>query len=71
MADVAKAHGKSMAQVALAWVLQKEPATAPIVGISKLEQLTDAIGALEIELSDADVSALEQHYRPRTPAGFK
>jgi aryl-alcohol dehydrogenase (NADP+) len=71
VADVAKAHGKTMAQVALAWVLQKEPVTAPIVGVSKLAQLTDALGALDVELSAADVAALEAHYRPRKPAGFQ
>ncbi len=60
-----------MAQVALAWVLQKEPVTAPIVGITKLEQLTDALGSLDVELSDAEITALEAPYRPRTPAGFQ
>ena len=71
VAEVAKAHGKTMAQVALAWVMQKEPVTAPIVGVSKLEQLTDALGALDITLSEADVTTLEGHYRPRPPAGFQ
>jgi len=60
-----------MAQVALAWVLQKKPVTAPIVGVSKLEQLTDAIGALDVQLSDDDVKALEAEYHPRPPAGFQ
>jgi aryl-alcohol dehydrogenase-like predicted oxidoreductase len=71
VADIAKAHGKSMAQVALAWVLQKQPVTAPIVGVSKLEQLTDALGALDVHLSEADITALEANYRPRKMAGFQ
>ena len=70
VAQVAKAHGKTMAQIALAWVMQKEPVTAPIVGVSKLDQFTDALGALEVELSETDLVALEEHYRPRKPAGF-
>jgi aryl-alcohol dehydrogenase (NADP+) len=70
VAAIAKAHGATMAQVALAWVLQKQPMTAPIVGVSKLPQLTDALGALEVTLSGEDVAALEAHYRPRAVAGF-
>ena len=51
------------AQVALAWVLQKKPVTAPIVGVTKLPQLTDALGALDVVLSAEDVAALEAPYR--------
>jgi aryl-alcohol dehydrogenase (NADP+) len=71
VADVAKAHGKTMAQVALAWVLQKQPVTAPIVGVTKLAQLTDALGALEMELSTDDIKKLEAAYKPRLPGGFQ
>ena len=71
VAAVAKAKGATMAQVALAWVLQKQPVTAPIVGVSKLAQLTDAIGALAVSLSPEDVKTLEAGYRPRAVAGFK
>jgi 1-deoxyxylulose-5-phosphate synthase len=68
---VAKAHGKSMAQVALAWVLQKQPVAAPIIGVTKLEQLTDAVGAVDVSLSPEDVAALEAPYTPRPQAGFQ
>jgi aryl-alcohol dehydrogenase-like predicted oxidoreductase len=71
VASVARARGKTMAQVALAWVLQKQPVTAPIVGVSKLEQLTDAIGAVDVTLTPEDVAALEAPYTPRQPAGFQ
>ncbi|HVY50427.1 MAG TPA: aldo/keto reductase [Devosia sp.] len=71
VATVAKARGKTMAQVALAWVLQKQPVTAPILGVSKLEQLQDAIGALDVALTSDEVKALEAHYRPRATAGFR
>ena len=71
VATLAKAKGKSMAQIALAWVLQKQPVTAPIVGVSKLEQLTDAIGAVDIALTADDVKALEAEYKPRATAGFQ
>jgi aryl-alcohol dehydrogenase (NADP+) len=71
VADIAKAKGATMAQVALAWVLQKQPVTAPIVGVTKLEQLTDAVGALQVKLSADDVKALEAPYTPRAIAGFQ
>jgi aryl-alcohol dehydrogenase (NADP+) len=71
VAAVARTHGKTMAQIALAWVMQKQPVAAPIVGVTKLEQLTDALGALDVKLGANDVAALEAPYRPRTPAGFQ
>jgi aryl-alcohol dehydrogenase (NADP+) len=71
VASIAKARGKTMAQVALAWVLQKQPVTAPIVGVTKLEQLTDAIGAVDVALTADDVAALESNYGPRANAGFR
>ena len=49
--DVAEARGVSMAQVALAWLLQKPGITSPIIGATKPEQLTDAIAALALSLS--------------------
>jgi len=71
VAAVAKSRGKTMAQISLAWVLQKRPVTAPIVGVTKLTQLVDALGALEVELSADDIAALEAPYRPRKPTGFE
>ncbi|WP_420451879.1 aldo/keto reductase [Ilumatobacter sp.] len=62
---VADRHGRPMAQIALAWVAASEVVTAPIVGVTKLEQLDDAIAATEIELTDDDRSELEAPYVPR------
>jgi aryl-alcohol dehydrogenase (NADP+) len=59
-----------MAQVALAWVLQKPPVTAPIVGVTKLEQLNDAVAAVEVKLSTEDVSRLEAPYIPTGRGSF-
>ncbi len=59
---VAKARGVPMAQVALAWVLSRPGVTAPIVGATKLQHLTDAVGALDIHLTDEEVAALEGPY---------
>jgi len=66
---VADRHGRSMAQIAYAWVASRPGITAPIVGISKLAQFDDALAALEITLSDEDVKELEAAYRPKAVAG--
>jgi aryl-alcohol dehydrogenase-like predicted oxidoreductase len=63
------ARGVPMAQVALAWVLAKPGVTAPIVGVSKMAQLDDALGALEVALSGEEIAALEEHYIPHAVAG--
>ncbi len=60
---VAKARGRSMAEVALAWVLQVDGVTSPIIGVSKMGHLDDAIAALELELSPEEIAALEAPYQ--------
>ncbi|WP_413249170.1 aldo/keto reductase [Sinomonas flava] len=67
---VAEARGVPMAQVALAWVLRNPVVTAPIVGATKSHHLPDAAAALELELTDEEVQALEEPYTPRLPSGF-
>lgn len=67
---VAKASKTSMAQVAMAWVLQKPVVTSPIVGVSKMSHLEDAIAAVDFELTGDDVKALEAPYKPLHVAGF-
>ena len=66
---VAKARGVSMAQVALAWLLSRPGVTAPIVGATKLSQLTDAIAALDLRLSAEEYAQLEKPYRPQPVLG--
>jgi aryl-alcohol dehydrogenase-like predicted oxidoreductase len=66
---VAERHGMPMAQIAYAWVASRPAITAPIVGISKPGQFEDAVKALEISLSDEDVTELEQNYLPKPIAG--
>ncbi|MEO8757643.1 MAG: aldo/keto reductase [Devosia sp.] len=68
---IAKAKGKTMAQIALAWVMQKQPVAAPIVGVTKVEHLTDAVGAVDIALGANDIKALEAAYKPRPSVGFQ
>ncbi|HEX5201495.1 aldo/keto reductase [Paractinoplanes rhizophilus] len=67
---VAEARGVPMAQIALAWVLRNPVVDAPIVGPTNARHLSDAVAALEIELTGAEVAALEEHYTPRLPSGY-
>jgi 1-deoxyxylulose-5-phosphate synthase len=70
VAAIASQRGVSMAQVALAWVLQKSAVTAPIVGATKPEHLVDALASLELKLNDSEVGELEAPYVPHAVAGF-
>ncbi len=61
--------GVKPAQIAYAWTLHKEAVTAPIVGATKLWQLDEAIAALDIGLTPAQVKRLEAPYRARSVLG--
>ena len=52
-------------QVALAWNLSRPGVTAPIVGATKLEQLDQAVAAVEISLEQEEMRFLEEAYTPR------
>jgi aryl-alcohol dehydrogenase-like predicted oxidoreductase len=56
--QVAASRGASHAQIALAWLLHRSPATLPIPGTLSIEHLRENLGALEIELSDEEFEAL-------------
>src|SRR5690348_17923756 len=71
VADVAKARGLPLAQVALAWVLHQEAVTAPIVGATKPGQIEDAVAAVDVELSDEEIAALEAPYVPHPILGHR
>ena len=53
-----------MAQIALAWVLRNPVVTAPIVGATKEKHLADAVAALDVSLTDDEVSRLRGPVRP-------
>jgi pyridoxine 4-dehydrogenase len=56
--EVAKAHGTSIWQVGIAWVLQHSPATLPIPGTSSVEHLEENVGGSSLTLSDAEYERL-------------
>ncbi|MDI6726119.1 MAG: aldo/keto reductase [Smithellaceae bacterium] len=67
--EVAARYGKTPAQIALAWLTSRPGVTAPVIGASKLNQLDELASALEINLDERDVAALEELYEPHRVLG--
>ncbi len=61
--------GRPMAQVAMAWVRQKPGVTAPIIGITRADQLHDAVAGLSLTLTPDQIAGLEAPYVPHVPLG--
>jgi pyridoxine 4-dehydrogenase len=64
LAEVARSHGASPGQIALAWLLEVSPVMVPIPGTSKIAHLEENVAAADIVLSAAEVEALS---RPAAP----
>jgi aryl-alcohol dehydrogenase-like predicted oxidoreductase len=62
--EIAEKYGKTPAQISLAWLCNKPEITAPIVGVSKVEQLTQLMESASITLDEEDVDYLEALYQP-------
>jgi len=71
VAELAGKHGVPRSQIALAWLLQKVPVTAPIIGATKISHLEEAVGALSVKLTQDEVSYLEELYVPHRVVGHQ
>ena len=60
--QIAEERGVPMAQIGIAWLQSKQVVAAPIVGATKPHHLADAVAALDITLTDEEISRLEQPY---------
>ena len=69
VAEIAARVGVPHVHIALAWLLQKQPVTAPIIGATKIAHLDDAVGALSVKLTQEDVAYLEEPYVPHPVVG--
>lgn len=59
LADIARARGQSLPQLALAWVLRRKEMTSALIGIRTLAQLQDNLGALSnLAFSDDEIEAI-------------
>ena len=70
LTEIATKREVKNAQVALAWILGKSGVSSPIVGASKMTHLDQAIDALQLELDESEIKALEEPYEPHPVLGF-
>ena len=70
VAAIAEKRGVPRVQIALSWLLQKEPVTAPIIGATKISHFENAVPALTIKLSTEEIAFLEEPYVPHPISGF-
>jgi len=68
--EIAAKHGVPRAHVALAWMLQKPPVVAPVIGATKLSQLESAVEALSVKLATEEMAYLEEPYLPHPLVGL-
>jgi len=66
VAAVAKAHGASSSQVALAWLGAQPAVTSVILGARTVEQLSDNLGAVDLKLTATELKSLSDASDPRT-----
>jgi aryl-alcohol dehydrogenase-like predicted oxidoreductase len=59
LSRIAEQHGASVAQLSLAWLLQRSPVMLPIPGTSKVEHLEQNVAAGAMKLSAEDCAELE------------
>lgn len=71
VATIAEKHGVPRVQIAIAWLLQKKPVTAPIIGATKVFHLEAAVAALSVKLTAEEVEWLEEPYVPHAIVGYK
>ncbi len=58
--EIARARGKSVLQIALAWVMQQPAITSPIIGVNTIEQWQEMAGAIGLKLSDEELQRLNE-----------
>ncbi len=68
---IAEEREVSPAQIALAWLLHKPGVTAPIIGATKMHHLEQAVGAVDIALSDEEIKRIEAPYKPHPILGHQ
>ncbi|MDG4808280.1 aldo/keto reductase [Micromonospora sp. WMMD1120] len=68
---VAEARGVTVAQIAIAWVLSRGGDIVPLIGARRRERLTEALGAAEVTLTEADLAAIEAAVPSGAAAGSR
>ena len=64
LSKISNDNNCSIAQVALSWVMSQNGVTAPIIGPRTMEQLDDNIGAINIKLSEKEMTVIDEIAKP-------
>ncbi|MFJ1895018.1 MULTISPECIES: aldo/keto reductase [unclassified Streptomyces] len=68
---IAERKGVTVAQIAIAWVLAQGADIVPLVGARRRDRLTEAVGSLDVELTPADLAAIEEAVPAGAAAGAR
>jgi aryl-alcohol dehydrogenase-like predicted oxidoreductase len=68
---IANVKGASVAQIAIAWVAAQGNDIVPLVGARRVDRLDEALGALDVTLTPADLAAIEQAVPKGAAAGAR
>ncbi|MEU6564972.1 aldo/keto reductase [Nocardia nova] len=60
LSEIAEQRGVSVAQLAIAWVLSRGADIVPLIGARRVERWSEAVGALDIRLSESELAAIEE-----------
>ncbi|GLJ90678.1 aldo/keto reductase [Streptomyces poonensis] len=66
---IADDKGVTVAQIAIAWVLSRGEDIVPLVGARRRDRLTEALGALDVTLEEAELKAIEEAVPEGAAAG--
>lgn len=69
VAAIAEKRGVPRIEIALAWLLQKEAVTIPIIGATKVSHIEDAVPAIDIKLTPEEIAFIEEPYVPHKIVG--
>lgn len=68
--EITQKHGRSMAQFALAWILNNETITSVICGTNSIKQLEENLGAVEVKLTEEELTACDEVWHQLSPPRF-
>jgi aryl-alcohol dehydrogenase-like predicted oxidoreductase len=71
LAAIAREKNASTAQLAFAWMRSRGDDVVPLVGARRRDQLSEALGAIEMTLTPADLARIAQAVPPEAVAGTR
>jgi 1-deoxyxylulose-5-phosphate synthase len=69
LAEIAEKRALPRAQIALAWLLHKEPVVAPVIGATNIAQLENVVESVSVQLTPEEIAFMEAPYVPHQIVG--